>query len=409
MYKTFFTFLLCLLHLGLSAQETTNILFIGNSLTYYNDMPQMVKQIAEDKGHPTQVTMYAPGGTGFIHHVENPTVYNHIREGEWDFVILQPGSSESGGTSQTKEQTLARAKILNDSIAKYNPCAKVLYYEISNGVWGNSQQNISTYNSVMDNIRSNVEFWADHTSSAYVPAGEAMRTAWNNDPNTLLWGSTGDIHPNSRGSYLIACTFYASIFQEASLGNTILANELTSDEASYYQQLADEKVLNHLSDWRINIYHQHADFSYTMNGNSVQFNNQSVNSNTYFWDFGDGTTSTEQNPTHEYNQEGSYQVTLTSYNNQGCEEKVTKQIAYTLAVIDQDLPTVSVYPNPFLDKIMIKGVDIKDVNFYNTLGQVIKVEVSKVKDDLYQIRTEHLSNGVYFLKLNESVYKLIKE
>lgn len=412
MYKSIFAFLLVVLfQSGLMAQEdSTNILFIGNSITYFNQMPQTVKAIAEQKGHPTNVTMHAPGGTGFIHHVENPTVYNYIKQGNWDFVILQPGSSESAGVSQTKEQTLVRAKILNDSIAKYNPCAKVLYYQISNGVWGNTPENITTYNEVMDNIKTNVEFWADETSSAFAPAGEAMRAAWNNDSNTLLWGSTGDIHPNQKGSYLIACTIFASIFQEPSFGADVIVPTMTTTERDYYQNLADEKVLNHFADWRINTYHQHADFSYQMTDNGVQFTNLSANSSAYHWDFGDGTTSTEEHPLHLYPENGNYQVVLTTSNGD-CEEKVMKDITYTLSVSEVEAVKISVYPNPFINKIWLEGkeMDISELMIYNAVGQVLKTNLTQLDDNKFQLDTTDFSKGVYYLKFNETVYKLIKE
>jgi gliding motility-associated-like protein len=43
----------------------------------------------------------------------------------------------------------------------------------------------------------------------------------------------------------------------------------------------------------------------------------------YFWDFGDGTTSTEANPVHQYTEEGVYDVTLTLINANGCKRTLT--------------------------------------------------------------------------------------
>lgn len=45
----------------------------------------------------------------------------------------------------------------------------------------------------------------------------------------------------------------------------------------------------------------------------IYFNNCSQNVVNYYWDFGDGTTSTVAYPSHSYNQKGNYQVTLTAY------------------------------------------------------------------------------------------------
>lgn len=55
-------------------------------------------------------------------------------------------------------------------------------------------------------------------------------------------------------------------------------------------------------------------FSFSASGNTVTFANASVNATTYAWDFGDGNSSTEENPSHTYSAPGTYQVTLTASN-----------------------------------------------------------------------------------------------
>ncbi len=60
-----------------------------------------------------------------------------------------------------------------------------------------------------------------------------------------------------------------------------------------------------------------ASFTSTTNGASVQFTNTSSNATTYLWDFGDGNSSTTENPTHTYTTDGTYTVTLTASNSCG--------------------------------------------------------------------------------------------
>ncbi len=79
-------------------------------------MPQTFESIANSKGDPTEVTVYAPGGTGFINHVIDQNVYNLFHAGSWDYVVLQPGSNESPGYSEPIDATLSRAKTLKDFI-----------------------------------------------------------------------------------------------------------------------------------------------------------------------------------------------------------------------------------------------------------------------------------------------------
>ena len=56
------------------------------------------------------------------------------------------------------------------------------------------------------------------------------------------------------------------------------------------------------------------DFSNEISGTEVSFYNNSKNADIYSWDFGDGTTSTEENPTHTYAKNAFYTVTLEARN-----------------------------------------------------------------------------------------------
>ncbi|MBC7586841.1 MAG: PKD domain-containing protein, partial [Chitinophagaceae bacterium] len=57
---------------------------------------------------------------------------------------------------------------------------------------------------------------------------------------------------------------------------------------------------------------------------SVQFSSNSLGGATYFWNFGDGNISTLQSPTHSYNQQGNYTVSLTVANANGCKDSIAK-------------------------------------------------------------------------------------
>lgn len=71
------------------------------------------------------------------------------------------------------------------------------------------------------------------------------------------------------------------------------------------------------------------DFTFTPNGGerpcTIVFTNLSTNATSYLWDFGDGSSSTEENPTHEYTISGNILIALTSINSDG-EKTKTKSI-----------------------------------------------------------------------------------
>ena len=79
------------------------ILFIGNSHTYYNDMPLMVKKRAEEEGYDCLVTMIAHGGWYLEQHVHEPDVRFNILYGGYNYVILQEHAHPFGPEEKFRE------------------------------------------------------------------------------------------------------------------------------------------------------------------------------------------------------------------------------------------------------------------------------------------------------------------
>lgn len=377
------------------AQEPTKVLFIGNSITYFNDMPDTFEDIANSLNDSTEITKYTPGGTGFVDHATDPNVFANFRQGDWDYIVLQPGSNESPGYSYPIEETLERARILLDSIYKYNPCCSVLFYEISYGVWGNSPEDLETYNSTMSLIKYNLEYLSDSTNLFFAPVGEAFRTKWNSNLNDILWGSYGDIHPNAKGSYIAACTFYSSIFQKPCQATDIISS-LSEQTADSIQHLCDSIVLNHLSNWRINTFNQTAEFDFTIDNNSVFFDNQSQNFDSVFWNFDDTFTSVEINPTHSFPTTGIYNVSLKTFNH-ACELSANHELEIqSITNIElQENDSWSIYPNPVSNDFIIIDYDY---------SESIKYQIITIDGELLQESNNHsfsissFSPGHYILK-----------
>ncbi len=86
-----------------------------------------------------------------------------------------------------------------------------------------------------------------------------------------------------------------------------------------------------------------ADFSFTNPNDckpptTIRFNNKSTGTGqlTYLWRFGDGSTSTQTNPSHNYVSSGEYTVTLVTSNNQGCIDSVVKQNSISVGNVKAD-------------------------------------------------------------------------
>ena len=79
-----------------------------------------------------------------------------------------------------------------------------------------------------------------------------------------------------------------------------------------------------------------AAFSYSQGDNylSVSFTNQSASATDFVWDFGDGSTSTEKEPTNVYAAEGDYTVQLTASDKLGA----TSSYSSVISLVEPDIP-----------------------------------------------------------------------
>ena len=104
----------------------------------------------------------------------------------------------------------------------------------------------------------------------------------------------------------------------------------------------------------------------------VPFNNNSTNASSYLWSFGDGSFSTEANPTHVYNELGTYQVILT-VSNGNCSISEEKTISIDSAQsIDNDVFAEEFNVGFTIDGIFVQHKDGQFngiINVYNMLGQ----------------------------------------
>src|SRR5262249_59875398 len=76
-----------------SVPRTARVLFIGNSYTYFNNLPAMFAALAASAGYDVQTEMVAPGGWRLKDHWEKGEGLALLRERRWDYVVLQEQST----------------------------------------------------------------------------------------------------------------------------------------------------------------------------------------------------------------------------------------------------------------------------------------------------------------------------
>ena len=135
------------------------ILFLGNSYTYVNDLPNTFKAICTSEGDSVEVTSYSPGGYTFQSMSNDANALAQIQMGSWDFVVLQGQSQEpSFPPSQVATNTYPYAKKLDSLVKAYNTCAEVVYYMTWGRKYGDasncaSYPVICTYNGMQQRLR----------------------------------------------------------------------------------------------------------------------------------------------------------------------------------------------------------------------------------------------------------------
>lgn len=136
-------------------------------------------------------------------------------------------------------------------------------------------------------------------------------------------------------------------------------------------------------------------FNFTIEGSIVEFLYEYEADLT--WDFGDGKTSTEHNPTHVYDEDGSYKVILNASNECGTTVIEREIVISTVSTSDIEDLKFNVYPNPATDYFTIESnVSLLDVTILSITGQKIVKHTIKSQD---RIHTSNLLDGTYFIKI----------
>src|SRR5436189_5198274 len=118
--KIFLLFLFfCISGNELQAQLSYRVLFLGNSYTAVNNLPQLVHDVALSAGDTLVFDSNTPGGYQLINHSTDATSQAKIMTGGWDYVVIQGQSQEP---IVAYSQFLSGGCALYNLINQYNPC-----------------------------------------------------------------------------------------------------------------------------------------------------------------------------------------------------------------------------------------------------------------------------------------------
>jgi hypothetical protein len=224
----------------LSGREGRPVLFVGNSLTYYNELPLIVEALADSvpdltPGQRLSTAMAAyPDFALFDHWADGNAVRAIDNKTKWDVVILQQGSS-----ALEESRVLLRdwTKRFDEKIRAAG--ARTAMY----AVWPNAARQFD-----FDRVNESYTLAAADVGGMLFPVGEAWRAAWRRDANLALYSGDG-LHPTVSGSYVGALVITSMLLERSPVGMPArlrLRNGTTisipAADAAVLQQAAAEAI-----------------------------------------------------------------------------------------------------------------------------------------------------------------------
>ncbi|MEO5799480.1 MAG: hypothetical protein ABIZ70_00540 [Gemmatimonadales bacterium] len=176
------------------------VLFVGNSLTYTNSLPNTVASIARAAGKPIETVMAAGAGLALIDHINGSSnALPLLSKGGYDIVVLQQGPTPAG---ICRDSLILWTRMFDQRIKAAGARTAVMM------AWSGAPGSGQDWD--FDDVRLSFQLAASAVNGIFLPAGEAWRAAWREDPTLKLYGLDG-YHPSPLGTYLAALEIYERI------------------------------------------------------------------------------------------------------------------------------------------------------------------------------------------------------
>lgn len=190
------------------ADCSQRVLFIGNSFTYYNRMPQMLQAMAASRRQQVLVGSLLKGGATLSGYVaDRQTLQQVIAAQKWTHVILQDQSLLPAVSPQNTLQASKQICAMLPQDAQKVFFLTWAYRDAKSGLQPGMQQALSeTY------VQA-----AKQNNAAIAPVGPAFAACMQQQRKPDLYVEDGR-HPSVAGSYLSACVLYAKIFKQTPVG-----------------------------------------------------------------------------------------------------------------------------------------------------------------------------------------------
>ena len=218
-----------------------NVLIIGNSYTYTNDLPSVLESISEDMDRAPRIQSFARGGYSMQDHLKDSLCLKYVQKGGYDVVVLQDQSVLPilVGTTEGIPVLSAMVEMVN-MVRQYNPDARVII-EIT---WGRKTGHdiipryfqkdkyascFATYESMQDALSRAIRNEATLLKTEIADVGTPWSKVKNGTSGIELYNMDGS-HPSYAGTYLAASVLYTAIYRDK-IRADVFSGRLTNADA----------------------------------------------------------------------------------------------------------------------------------------------------------------------------------
>ncbi|MGL5892669.1 MAG: T9SS type A sorting domain-containing protein, partial [Bacteroidia bacterium] len=398
--------------------QTTDVLFLGNSYTNANNLPQLVNNLAVAAGYTMFTDNNTPGGYTLQLHTTNATTLSKIAQQPWHVVIVQAQSQEPSLDSvYVAQNVLPYAQQLESLIAQNDSCTRTVFYMTWGRKFGDASNcaaypPVCTYAGMQGELRRRYLLMAQQNNAAVAPVGVAWQNVLATNPAFDLYVSDGS-HPSMHGSYLAACVIFTTIYRQSPVGLTYYAG-LPAADAQLIQTIAGSTVLDSMPVWQTEIDLAVASglTATPVSNYTYDFSLQTTFANAYSWNFGDNTGwQTAGNPvTHTYPGPGTYTVSGVVLN--GCfTDTITQQVTILPASLpDANWLDAAVYPNPSAGQVtvILPNTSPAQLTITDVSGRIVLRETVQ-PDASGKAVIEQLKPGIYNVDLRQDALQFVSK
>jgi hypothetical protein len=205
---------------------------VGNSYTYFWNLPQQLNAMAEAKNVPLKAYQSTAGGTNLGQHwrgEKNLRSKEIIQEKTFDAIIIQDHSMRS---IEAPDSLMYFGKKITALIRSRG--AQPYLYMTWARIWDPYMQ---------DPIQQAYEALGKETGAQVVPVGLAWQKARQLRPDLDLYDPDGS-HPSPLGTYLTACVFFSSLTGESPVGlpNRLITTDKDGEKLYLNIQLEEDAL-----------------------------------------------------------------------------------------------------------------------------------------------------------------------